>query len=238
LSIDQVSEIKVSVIVPCYNEEGSIIKVLEKIASQSIKNVEFEVIVVDDGSTDGTPKLLQNNPNLYSKFIELKVNGGKGAAVLSALSEATGDYVLFQDADLEYDPSEYQKLLEPIQEFDADIVLGSRLIASPITRVSYFWHKVGNRFITFIFNILNNTTFTDVYSCYLIYRRSLVNREQISSLGWEQHAEILSLAVKNSKAIYEVPISYFGRSYEEGKKIRAYHSIPVIWMILKKRLFS
>ncbi len=232
------SERKVSVIVPAYNEQATILHVLEKVNAQRLDGVTFEIIVADDGSTDETVEILQENGNLYSELIVLSQNSGKGAAVLEALNIASGEYILFQDADLEYDPSEYDKLLQPVLQLEADIVLGSRLIASPITRVSYFWHKVGNRFITFMFNILNNTTFTDVYSCYLLYRRNLVDPQKIKSKGWEQHAEILSLAVKGSRSIYEVPISYYGRSYEEGKKIRAHHAILVLWMIVKKRLFS
>ena len=115
--------------------------------------------------------------------------------------------------------------------------MGSRMIAPEFTRVSYFWNKVGNQLITFIFNILNNTTFTDIYSCYLIYRRDLVNPDSLVSEGWEQHAEILSISVKKAVHIYEVPISYYGRNYDEGKKIRAHNTIAVIWMIIKMRFF-
>jgi len=196
---------------------------------------EFEVVVADDGSVDSTLELLQENADLYTKLLALPVNGGKGAAVVAALYECTGDYVLFQDADLEYDPDNYQQLLEPVIRFDADIVMGTRMAGSPLTRVSYFWHRMGNKFITFVFNILNNTTFTDVYSCYLLYRRSLIGAQELKTRGWEQHAEILSLAVGRGLKIFEVPISYYGRSYEDGKKIRAYHTFAVLLtMVVKK----
>jgi hypothetical protein len=116
--------------------------------------------------------------------------------------------------------------------------MGSRMVAPEYTRVSYFWNKVGNRLITLIFNVLNNTTFTDIYSCYLIYKRDLVDLDQIISDGWEQHAEILSLASQNAVNMYEVPISYHGRTHSEGKKIRAHHIIGIVWMIIKKRIFG
>lgn len=162
---------------------------------------------------------------------------GKGAAVRAALAHASGDYVLFQDADLEYDPAEYHKMIDPVLRFGADMVMGSRMLAPTYTRVSYFWHKVGNHFITFVFNILNNTTFTDIYTCYLLYRRSLLRPEELVSDGWEQHAEILSRVWARSKSCYEVPISYRGRSYDEGKKIRAHHVIAVLGMIVRARLW-
>ena len=228
----------ISIIIPAYNEENYILKTLQRISQNRIENFDFEVLVIDDGSSDKTLSLLKSHSELFTKLIERPSNGGKGAAVLSGLVEATGDYILFQDADLEYDPKDYAKLLEPVRLFDADIVMGSRMIASPISRVSYFWHKVGNNIITFMFNLLNNTTFTDIYSCYLLYRRQLVHPENIKSKGWEQHAEILSEAKKEAKIIFEVPISYYGRSYEEGKKIRGYHAISVIWMIIKKKLIG
>ena len=228
---------KVSIIVPAYNEEATILRILGRVAAQQVDGVKFEVLVIDDGSTDRTVELLEQAPELYTKLIKRPRNGGKGAAVIAGLKEATGDYVLFQDADLEYDPAEYGRLLKPALEFGADIVMGSRLVASPCTRVSYFWHKQGNRLITFVFNILNNTTFTDVYSCYLLYRRDLVDPEDLVTEGWEQHAEILSRAVAKASSMYEVPISYYGRTYDEGKKIKARHAIAVVWTIVWRRLF-
>ena len=227
--------ITLSVVVPCYNEEAAIIELLRRVAAVKVADVLFDVIVVDDGSKDRTVELLEQNPGLYTKLIKRPRNGGKGAAVRDGLKVATGEYVLFQDADLEYDPNDYAKLLKPVRELGADIVMGSRLVASPLTRVSYFWHKVGNKLITLIFNVLNNTTFTDVYSCYLLYRRALVDPAEIVSDGWEQHAEILSRAVARAKSMYEVPISYYGRTYAEGKKIRSIHALAVIWTIVLRR---
>jgi glycosyltransferase involved in cell wall biosynthesis len=227
---------KVSVIVPVYNEEKTILAVLGKVKEQNVRGIDFEIIVVDDGSTDRTAKLLEANPGLYTRLIRQQRNGGKGAAVKAGLSAATGDYILFQDADLEYNPADYVKILRPVIEFDADLVLGSRFVAPEYTRVFYFWNKVGNHFITLLFNILNNTTFTDIYSCYLLYRRDLLEPSELATTGWEQHAEILSKVARRAARLYEVPINYFGRTYAEGKKIRARHVLSVIWAIVRFRL--
>ena len=229
--------IDLTVLVPAYNEEATILGILERVGEQKIDGVNIEILVIDDGSTDATVELLEQNPSLYTKLIKRPLNGGKGAAVKAGLSEATGGYVLFQDADLEYAPAEYKKLLRPVLKFDADIVMGSRLVASPCTRVSYFWHKFGNRLITLVFNVLNNTTFTDVYSCYLLFRRELIDPKELQAEGWEQQAEILSRAVARAQSMFEVPISYYGRTYAEGKKIKAHHVAAVIWTILVRRLF-
>jgi len=227
--------IDLTVLVPAYNEEATIIELLGHVAEQKIDGVRMEVLVVDDGSRDGTVELLERNPGLYTKLIKRPRNGGKGAAVRDGLREATGAYVLFQDADLEYDPGDYGKLLKPVLDFGADIVMGSRLVASPCTRVSYFWHKVGNHLITLTFNLLNNTTFTDIYSCYLLYRRDLVDTDALVTEGWEQQAEILSRAVAKASSMYEVPIRYYGRTYAEGKKIMAHHAVAVLWTIFVRR---
>jgi glycosyltransferase involved in cell wall biosynthesis len=229
--------VRVSVIIPVFNEERTVIQILERVAEQSIEGVEFERIVIDDGSKDGTVELLEARPELFERLIKSPVNKGKGAVVKLGLAKASGEYVLFQDADLEYDPADYKKLLGPVLRFQADVVLGSRFVAPEFTRVFNFWHKIGNNVISFMFNLLNNTTFTDIYSCYLLFRRSLVDPKELGSNGWAQQAEILSLTVARGMQLYEVPISYFGRSYEEGKKIRAHHTAAVIWMILQKRIF-
>jgi len=229
---------KISILIPAFNEQDTIIDVLEQVARQSIDDFEIEVIVIDDGSRDNTVQLVEGRPELYSKFLKQPLNGGKGAAIKAGLKKATGDFILFQDADLEYDPADYVKLLLPVLRFDADLVMGSRMVAPEYTRVSYFWNKVGNRLITLIFNVLNNTTFTDIYSCYLMYKRDLVDPNRIHSNGWEQHAEILSLASRNAESMYEVPISYHGRTHSEGKKIRAHHIIGIVWMIFKKKILG
>lgn len=229
--------INLSIIMPAYNEEKTIIEILKKVSEVKIDGVNKEVIVIDDCSTDNTLNLLRKNKNLYDQLIESNENCGKGASVKKGLLKANGDYILFQDADLEYDPKDYIKLLEPILRFNADLVVGSRLVASQLTRVYYFWHKVGNKFITFLFNFMNNTTFTDIYSCYLVFRSELINPNQLSTSGWEQQAEILSKVVSRSNSFYEVPVNYYGRTYKEGKKIRPLDAIPVLITIILKRIF-
>jgi glycosyltransferase involved in cell wall biosynthesis len=227
---------KLSVIIPAYNEEATILAVLGSVNRQRIAGVETEIVVIDDGSTDSTTEILDENPALYSALIRLPSNRGKGAAVKAGLECATGDYVLFQDADLEYDPDDYAKLMMPVVRFDADIVVGSRILAPSFTRVHYFWHKRANQLLTLLFNVLYNTTFTDVYSCYLLYRRELVDARALRSTGWEQHAEILCRAVSRGQRFFEVPVSYNGRTYGEGKKIRARHFWAVLAMIVGSRM--
>jgi glycosyltransferase involved in cell wall biosynthesis len=229
------SEITLTVLVPVYNEEATIIEVLEQVSRVSIDNVRFEVVVVDDGSKDRTVERLRERPDLYTHLIALAKNGGKGAAVRAGLAAATGDYVVFQDADLEYDPVEFRKLMIPVQRFNADVVMGSRFLSPEYTRVHYFFHKVGNQGLTLFFNLLFNKTFTDIYSCYLLFRRNLIDPAKLRTDGWNQHGEILAKCVKNSEQHYEVPISYHGRTYDQGKKIRAYHIFSVLRTIFAER---
>ena len=159
----------ISILIPAYNEESTIIELLNSVQKEIklFKEVSFEIIVIDDCSKDRTNQLLIENGNLYNKLITLKTNLGKGGAVLKGLEESKGNYILFQDADLEYSPVDYKVMIQPIIDFDAEVVIGSRFIAPQFTRVHYFWNKIGNRILTFIFNIMNNTTFSDIYSCYL-----------------------------------------------------------------------
>ncbi len=229
--------INISIIVPVYNEEETILEILKKINKQKIKNIKFEIIVINDGSEDATKKILTNNVKLYDKLINRSVSGGKGAAILEGMNSANGDYFLFQDADLEYDPNDYKSLIEPVQSFNADLVIGSRLTGPKITRTSYFYHKLGNIFITLLFNIFYNTSFTDIYSCYLLINKNKINLKNIRTKGWEQQAEILSQVVLRSNLHFEVPVNYYGRSYKEGKKIRPIHIFKVIFTIIYKRFF-
>ena len=232
--------IKISILIPVYNEEATIISLLKSVQKEigKIRTVTFEIIVIDDYSRDNTSKLLRENETLFNHMISLEKNQGKGGAILRGLEKAKGEYILFQDADLEYSPKDYKTLIRPIVDFDVDVVIGSRFLAPQFTRVHYFWHKVGNWGLTLIFNILNNTTFTDIYSCYLIYRKSLVPLEKIKTIGWEQHGEILSLAIKKGEVFFEVPITYRGRSYDEGKKIRGFHIFKILYTITMTRFFT
>ena len=223
------------ILIPVYNEEKTIIKILEKISvsCEQIKN--YEVIVVDDGSTDQTNNQLLSHSNLYSSLLTLPQNRGKGYAIIKGLENIKQGFVLIQDADLEYDPSEIPNLWNEIKKNSAEVLLTSRLSGSKTTRVHYFWHKVGNRIITLFFNICNNTTFTDIYSGYLIFDISKINLSKLRFFGWGQQAEILTYLVKNSTKIYETPISYYGRTYEEGKKIRFTSVFKVFMAIIITR---
>ena len=225
----------ISIIVPAYNEINTIKELLMSVNRQQIKDVEFEIIVVDDGSTDGTRELLESIPDLYDLFLVNDSNLGKGGAVKNGISKASGEFILFQDADLEYNPDEYERLLKPVIQFDADVVIGSRFLSPDWTRVFYFSHKIGNKLISNLFNLLFNTTWSDIYSCYLLYRKNLLDHNSLTTNGWDQQAEILAKLCKQHPRLYEVPINYNGRPYEEGKKIRWHHIIPVIGTIIKNR---
>jgi glycosyltransferase involved in cell wall biosynthesis len=225
-----------NILIPVYNEEKTIIEVLTKLnkVCNSIKNK--SIIVVDDGSTDNTHKLLEKNKKLYNKLIISPVNKGKGSAIILGLNEVSKGYILIQDADLEYDPIEIPRLWEIVKSNDIDVLLTSRLSGSPLTRVHYFWHKLGNKSITLMFNLINNTTFTDIYSGYVIFKRKLIKTKNLKFHGWGQQAEILTYLKSGSKKIYESPISYKGRTYEEGKKINIYAMVPVIFAIIWTKL--
>ena len=225
-----------NILIPVYNEEKTIIEVLSKLnkVCKPIKNK--SIIVVDDGSTDKTHKLLEKNKKLYSKLVTSPINKGKGNAIILGLNEVSNGYILIQDADLEYDPNEIPRLWEIVKSNDIEVLLTTRMSGSPLTRVHYFWHKLGNKSITLMFNLINNTTFTDIYSGYVIFKRKLINTKSLKFYGWGQQAEILTYLKNESKRIYEAPISYKGRTYEEGKKINVYAMVPVIFAIIWTKL--
>ena len=221
--------ISISVIIPVFNEEKTILKILEKISKIKDKAV-IEIIIINDGSTDNTKKIIDENSNYYDEAKHLKNNSGKGNAIIEGLKISTKDYVFFQDADLEYDPIDLMEFIDVAVRYKADLIMGSRFIGEKRS-VIYFWHMIGNKFITFIFNLLNNTVFTDIYCCYCLFLKKNLPINSLKSNGWGQHAEILTYLSKNSKKIFETSVNYDSRKYLEGKKIRFYHVIEVIFWI-------
>jgi len=226
---------KLSILIPVYNEEKTLLNILERINESKIENFDFETIIINDGSDDNTFNVIKENSDLYDKVINLDKNRGKGYAVKSGLKIATGDYVIFQDADLEYDPKEFIKFTNLINKFSVDAIIGSRFNYSDYIRSHNIANKFGNYILTLFFNLLYNTTFTDIYSCYLAFRRDILDVDKLKTDGFEQHAEILCKIVKKSDKFYEVPINYNGRSAKEGKKIKFYHFFTVIYRILIER---
>ncbi len=227
---------KLTVILPVYNEENSILSILKKLDGLNMLESGGQIIVVNDGSQDKTINILQDNVQLYSNLISYNCNRGKGFALIKAMELARNDYLLIQDADLEYDPSDIPRMWKYVQSMEVDLLLTTRFAGGEVTRVHYFWHKVGNRVITLAFNLLNNTTFSDIYSGYILFKRDKVEREFLKFTRWGQQAELLTYLVSNSNYIYEVPIKYFGRSYAEGKKIRATAMFSVLFSIFISKL--
>ena len=227
--------IQVSIIIPVYNEDKSILEVLKRIHATVDSQNNFEIIVINDGSTDNTLKVLEENKNLYNQLITYERNYGKGNAIKKGLEASKGKYIFFQDADLEYDPIDINKFTKLINRFEPDLIIGSRFNYSEYTRSHNILNKFGNKFITLIFNLLYNTTFTDIYSCYACFKKDLLNEKDLKTKGFEQHAEILCKVVRKGKKFYEVPISYNGRTHEEGKKIKFYHIFSVLFRIVIER---
>ena len=225
----------VSVVVPVFNEAATIGMVIDRILGTGLP---IELIVVDDGSTDGTREALERERHRIDHLILLERNRGKGAALKAGFAVATGGVVIIQDADLEYDPADYVELLKPIEKAGAHLVLGSRLTGARPQRAYYYWHYIGNRLITFIARVLYNTTLSDIYTCYKAFRRELLDGLTIHSDGFEFDAEFLAQLLKRDLVVYEVPIAYYGRSYAEGKKIKWHHTGLVIWNLVKYRFVS
>ena len=224
-----------SIIIPVYNEEKTIIEVLKKIKKNTSSLFKYEIVVVDDGSTDLSRKLLEDNNDLFDQLLINETNKGKGYSIKKGLVKASGRHIIFQDADLEYDPAEYKKFEKIFSDFDADGIIGSRFVYSDYTRSYNILNKFGNKILTLVFNLLHNTTFTDIYSCYFAYKKELLNASELKTEGFEQHAEILCKVIKKGKKFYEVPINYNGRNIAEGKKIRAHHFIAVLYQIIRGR---
>ena len=237
LIMDSEKYYKLSVVIPIYNEEKTLNRVIDAVLAIDLPLAK-EIIIVDDASTDGTQKLIEQLPDEGIVKIFHKKNQGKGAALRSGFAKATGDIVLIQDADLEYDPTEYPKLLKPILDGKADVVYGSRFIGSDAHRVLYFWHMVGNRLLTLFSNICTNLNLTDMETCYKVFRNEVVRDISLKEDRFGFEPEITAKIARTGCRIYEVGISYSGRTYEEGKKIGIRDGFRALYCIVKYRLLS
>ena len=224
-----------TIVIPVFNERETIHEIIEAVFATPYRK---EIIVVDDGSTDGTGDILTSMQQDGLKVITQKKNQGKGVALQTGISHATGDIILIQDADLEYDPEEYSVLLKPILDGRADVVYGSRFAGHGAHRVLYFWHYVGNRFLTLLSNLFTNLNLTDMETCYKVFTKEALSGVEIKEKRFGFEPEITAKMAKKKLRIYEVPISYYGRTYEQGKKIGWKDGVWAIWCILKYNLWG
>jgi len=224
---------------PVYNEAQTIREIITRVEAAPIGEVRKELIIVDDASTDGTRDVLRElAQNGKYKIYFHGHNMGKGAALRTALTYAAGDIILIQDADLEYDPGEYAELIKPILEGRADVVYGSRLTGGKVGRAFNFWHYIGNKLLTFITNILYNAILSDMETCYKVFRADVIKNIQIKSNRFDFEPEITAKILRRKYKLYEMPISYYGRDFSEGKKITWRDGFAAIWALVKYRFFD
>jgi glycosyltransferase involved in cell wall biosynthesis len=227
---------RLSIVIPCYNEEKTIRTIVDAVRASPYGSK--EIIVVDDCSRDNTRAILKSEiAPLVDKILYHEVNQGKGAALRTGIQAATGDIVVIQDADLEYDPNEYPLLVEPILHDKADVVFGSRFMGGHPHRVLYFWHRLGNGFLTLLSNMFTNLDLTDMETCYKVFRREIIQGITIEENRFGFEPEITAKIAKTRCRIYEVGISYYGRTYEEGKKIGWKDGFRALYCIVKYNLF-
>jgi glycosyltransferase involved in cell wall biosynthesis len=226
-----------SIVIPVYNERKTILQVLSQVVEAPCSGLKKEIIIVDDHSTDGTREILKENKDGQDgvRVLFHERNRGKGAALRTGIAHTTGDIVLIQDADLEYNPFEYPKLLAPILEGKADVVYGSRFAGGESKRVLYYWHSVGNKFLTTLSNMFTNINLTDMETCYKVFRGEIIRKIRIEEDRFGFEPEVTSKVARIGCRIYEVGISYSGRTYAEGKKINWKDGVRAIWCILKYR---
>jgi glycosyltransferase involved in cell wall biosynthesis len=226
---------KLSIVIPCYNEKNTIREIVDAVSKAPV--AEKEIIIVDDFSRDGTRDILEREIKpLVQKIIYHEKNMGKGAALRTGFKAATGDVVVVQDADLEYDPTEYPRLMDPILRNKADVVFGSRFLGAAPHRVVYFWHMVGNRFLTLLSNMMTNINLTDMETCYKMFRREVIQSIEVEEDRFGFEPEITAKVARGGYRIYEVGISYYGRTYAEGKKIGWKDGFRAIYAIMKYNL--
>ena len=235
---------KLSIVIPAYNESKTICLILDKVKNVTLlNNIRKEIIIVNDCSTDDTEdcalKYIENNSYLSIKYLEHDINKGKGAAIRTGIQNATGEYLIIQDADLEYDPDEYNLLLRPILDGYADVVYGSRFMGGKPHRILFFWHTIGNKFLTFVSNMFANLNLTDMETCYKMFKTEIIQNIILKEnrFGFEPEITAKISKLKDIR-IYEIGISYYGRTYREGKKINWKDGFRAIYCIIKYGLFS
>ena len=223
---------KISIIIPCYNEKNYIIEILKKI--NSVKNLDFEIIIIDDASTDGSQDLIKLNSNLYTKLLINEKNYGKGYSVNKGIQQANNEIIIIQDADLEYDPNDYHNLLKPIINNNADVVYGTRFYGGSSRKIHFFWHTQANKLLTFFCNLRTNLNLSDMECGYKVLKKDVIKKIQLKEKRFGFEPELTIKLAKKKFSFYEVGVNYYGRSYQEGKKISlkdAFRALFIIFML-------